>query len=248
MINYSKRVELENLFYINKNGLVCLEEFRDIPCYEGLYKCSDLGRVKSLSRVILRKDKYRLTINEKIIKSTKNSGGYLQLALHKNGEKTSRTIHQLVAEVFLNHVPCGYALVVEHKNQVRYDCRLENLKIITQRENSNQKHLKSSSEYVGVGWYKRINKWRAKIRINDKMKNLGYFENEQEASEYYENALKAHLNNEEIIVKRREIKGYYFDKTKKRYIVNVRINGKRKHLGNFKTEIEAHNAYKKNLI
>ena len=108
-MNYSKRVELENLFYINENGLVCLEEFIDIPYYEGLYKCSDLGRIKSLSRVILRKDKCLLTIKEKIIKSTKNSRGYLLIGLCKNGKTMSRTIHQQVAKVFLNHVPCGYA-------------------------------------------------------------------------------------------------------------------------------------------
>lgn len=54
MIEYYKNLSLENLPYINEEGLICWEEFRDIPQYEGLYQVSDLGRVKSLARTITR--------------------------------------------------------------------------------------------------------------------------------------------------------------------------------------------------
>ena len=65
-----------------------------------------------------------------------------------------------------------------------------NLEIVTTRVNSNQKHLKSSSEYTGVIWYKPRNKWKASIRISGKIKYLGLFELEIEASNAYQKALK----------------------------------------------------------
>ena len=48
MIEYWKNLDLRDLFYINDDGLVCCEEWRDIIGYEGYYQVSNLGRVKSL--------------------------------------------------------------------------------------------------------------------------------------------------------------------------------------------------------
>ena len=68
--------------------------------------------------------------------------------------------------------------------------KLDNLEIVTQRENSNQKHLKSSSKYIGVSWSKSRNKWVALIYLNGKHKNLGRFNDELEASKAYQKALQ----------------------------------------------------------
>ena len=46
MIEYHKNLSLELLFYINNEGLVCYEEWKDIPGYEGIYQVSNLGRIK----------------------------------------------------------------------------------------------------------------------------------------------------------------------------------------------------------
>tara|TARA_R110000796_G_scaffold36110_1_gene92388 strand:- start:8 stop:487 length:480 start_codon:yes stop_codon:yes gene_type:complete len=155
-----------------------MEEFKDVIGYEGLYQVSNLGRVKSL--------KFG---KERILKTTLNKGDYLQLDLNKDGKRKVRTVHQLVAEAFLGHVPCGHKLIVNHKNFIRHDNRAENLELDTQRNNANQKHLKSSSEYVGVSWHKFNNKWMASIYINGKLKYLGYFTEELEASKAYQKAL-----------------------------------------------------------
>ena len=100
-------------------------------------------------------------------------------------------MHQLVAEAFLNHKRCGMEFVINHIDFNKTNNKVENLEIITNRENSNQKHLKSSSIYTGVSWDKRYNKWRSNITVNGKLKHLGYFINELEASEVY----KKELNN-----------------------------------------------------
>ena len=78
---------------------------------------------------------------------------------------------------------------VHHKNGDPLDNRLENLQLISHRENVN-KDIKSSSNYNGVSWYKRYNKWVSRINISNKRIFLGYFENEIEANNAYQKALK----------------------------------------------------------
>jgi hypothetical protein len=55
MIEYYNNFDLNPLFYINDEGLVCLEEFKNIPNWIGFYQISNLGRVKSLERTITQK-------------------------------------------------------------------------------------------------------------------------------------------------------------------------------------------------
>jgi hypothetical protein len=188
MIEYHNNLSLEPLFYINEEGLVCKEEFRDVPCYEGMYQVSDLGRVKSVLRKSWNGHSF-IVQKEKILKSINNKG-YLYVAVCKKSKSYKKQIHQLVAMSFLNHVPCGYEIVVDHINNIRIDNRLVNLQITTNRENcSKDKIGKGSSKYTGVYWHKTSQKWRAMIRINGKRKYLGLFANELEAYESYKKQL-----------------------------------------------------------
>lgn len=236
MIEYHKNFSLESLPYINLEGLICWEEFKNIPNYEGLYQVSDLGRIKS----------FKLG-KESILKSNLTRFGYLLTTLFKNNDRKTKPVHQLVAITFLNHTPWESSLVVNHKNFIRYDNRLENLEIVTQRENSNRKHLKSSSEYTGVDWNNSLGKWRSRITINGKEISLGAFEDELEASKYYENALIAIKNGEEIQVKRRKVtskyKGVSWSVKDKVWVASIWLDGKTKRIGSFKEELEAHYAF-----
>jgi hypothetical protein len=159
------------------------EIFKDIPGYEGRYQVSNLGNVKSFNN---RK--------EKILKQTILKNGYLYCGLSNKKSKTF-LVHQLVAMAFLDFIPNGFNLVINHINFIKTDNRLENIEIVTQRENTNKKHLKSSSKYVGVGWAKNNKKWKAYILFKGKYKHIGYFTDELKASEAYQNALKLIKNN-----------------------------------------------------
>lgn len=165
------------------------EEFKDIPGYEGLYQVSNLGNVKSLSRIKLNRGKYPQRLEEIILKTGITGCGYKAVCLRKDGAQKTLKNHKLVAIAFLNHVPCGYKLVVNHKNLDKLDNRLENLEIVTQRENANHKHIKSTSEYTGVSWAKDRNKWRAVIKIGNKNNHLGSFDSEIDAHNAYQKAL-----------------------------------------------------------
>jgi hypothetical protein len=155
-----------------------MEIYKDVIGYEGDYQVSNIGNVKSL--------KFN---KQKILNACKDLDGYYKVNLVINGLSKSRLVHQLVAESFLNHKRCGYKLVVNHIDFNRTNNNVENLEIITTRENVNRKHLKSSSKYTGVSWDKNRNKWISKIKVNGKTINLGRFENELDASIAYEEKL-----------------------------------------------------------
>jgi len=153
------------------------------------YQVSSFGRVKSLSRNVWNGLVF-YTTKDRILKLGKQGAGYFQVNLYKDKTRKTRTVHQLVAESFLNHVPNGMKLVVNHINLDKTDNNVNNLEIVTNRENSNRKHIKSSSKYTGVSWKKQTNKWGANIHINGKCKSLGYYHSEELASEAYQEALK----------------------------------------------------------
>lgn len=160
-----------------------IEEWKDILGYEGLYQVSNLGNVKSV-----RFNK------EKLLLPQTNSKGYHFVVLCDKTKRKQMQIHQLVAIAFLNHIPCKMELVINHINFDKKDNKVSNLEIVTNRENSNRKHLKSTSKYTGVSFEKDRNKWVAQIKINGNRVLLGRFSNEIDTSNAYQSKLKEIIN------------------------------------------------------
>jgi len=239
------------LFAPDHDGVIQYEEWRDIPDYEGYYQVSSFGRVKSLDRVINAKNGITFNIKGEAKKLYLRPDGYTSCSISKEGKNKRYNTHKLVAMAFLGHIPNKSNLIVNHKNFIKYDNRVGNLELITQRENTNLKHLKSSSIYTGVSWHKNHKKWESIICINGKNKYLGSFDSEKEANKYYENALIAHNKGEEILVKRAEFsskhKGVFFKKREKKWECCIRTKEKYIHIGIFNTEEEAYLARKEKL-
>jgi hypothetical protein len=61
-----------------------MEEWKDIEGYEGYYMVSDKGRVKSLARIVVRKDGRMHTVKEYILKQSSHPQGYMLIALSKD--------------------------------------------------------------------------------------------------------------------------------------------------------------------
>lgn len=166
------------------------EIWKDIVGYEGLYQVSNLGNVKGLPRQLLMKGKYPYTCKEKMLKPGKNKRGYCSVVLSINSIEKTFKVHQLVAMAFLGHKPCGMELVVDHKNNNKSDNRLENLQIITNRENCSKDVKNKTSKYTGVNWRNDTKKWTARITINKKQINLGCYDCELKAHYVYMQELK----------------------------------------------------------
>ncbi len=155
-----------------------MEIWKNILQYSGYY-ASNFGRIKSL------KKKY-----PKILSASDDGNGYLKVTLRYNDKTIVKKVHKLIAMAFLNHNPCGFKKVVNHKNFIRNDNSINNLEIITQRENSNLSHISHSSKFTGVSFDKKSNKWRSCIQINGKFKHIGLFIDEKMAAEAYQKKLK----------------------------------------------------------
>jgi hypothetical protein len=166
-----------------------MEIWKDIPGYKTLYQVSNLGNVKTLEKVVLRNNKYPFVSKEKKLKQRISRTGYSLTTLIKDKKAITHSTHKLVCMAFLNHKPCGHKLVVNHINRIRTDNRLENLELITQRQNCFFKTEKSTSKYVGVYLRNDNNKWSAQITTNGKQKTLGSFLNEIDAHYAYQNAI-----------------------------------------------------------
>jgi hypothetical protein len=164
------------------------EIYKYIPGYKNDYEVSNFGNVKSI-----RFNK------EKILKSAQTGNGYLKVNLFKNGKSKSFKIHQLVLMAFLNYTPSGYSFVCDHINDIKTDNRLDNLQVITNRENCRKTQGRYSSQYKGVCWNKQHNKWRSEIMINYKKVHLGHYTDEYQAHLAYQKALHTHLTNDKPI-------------------------------------------------
>jgi hypothetical protein len=146
-----------------------------IPGYEGYYLISNKGVLKSIKNG-----------RDKIRKTAMTKKGYLTYALSKDNVKRNFRAHQLVAMAFLNHNPCGMLSVIDHINNNKLDNRLENLRIVTSRDNHYKvKNGLNTSEHKGVHFDKDKRKWRAQTTINNKRKHIGFFETEEEAINSY---------------------------------------------------------------
>lgn len=165
------------------------EVWLPIKGYDGLYEISDLGRVKSLERFINNMFGTKTKIKERFLKFNPDGKGYLNCRLYKNGVGKTFKIHQLVAIAFLNHTPCGFKLVVDHIDNNPLNNRLDNLQLITNRENSSKDRKGGTSKYIGVSLASGRKTWLASIRINGKNKYLGYYKTEIEASNAYQKEL-----------------------------------------------------------
>jgi hypothetical protein len=112
-------------------------------------------------------------------------------SISKGYVATSINGHTTYLHRKLLNPPVG--MVVDHKNGDKCNNKRSNLRICTQKENSqNQRRKKiTSSIYQGVYYSKSTNKWRSRIMENGKGVHLGCFENEIDAAIAYDkNAIR----------------------------------------------------------
>jgi hypothetical protein len=109
-------------------------EWKDVKGFDEYYKISDQGDIIRKERIIERKSHGTFVVPEKKISPVYDKDGYLKTAFRVDGKRYYRRVHRLVAETFLNN-PNNYP-VVNHKNGIKDDNRVENLEWCTVAENT----------------------------------------------------------------------------------------------------------------
>jgi hypothetical protein len=108
------------------------EEWRPCPGYEGLYEVSSLGRVKTLGD---RGGRVRL------LRPGPDQTGYPQIALTKDGKRTPKTVHRLVALAFHGDKRNALHIEVAHLDGDMTNARADNLKWVSKVENRAHRKL-----------------------------------------------------------------------------------------------------------
>lgn len=116
------------------------EVWKDVKDYEGIFQVSNLGRVKSMSRLITYKDGRSYTSKEKLMSPVLNGDGYPITHFKVGGEGRSVRVHRLVAQAFIEN-PNNYS-EVNHIDEDKTNNHCDNLEWCTRKENMNHGTIK----------------------------------------------------------------------------------------------------------
>lgn len=159
-----------------------MEEWKDIPGFEGRYQVSNEGRVKSVdhygvggTHIILYKGK----ILTPVIGTDKYYHVFLS---YGKGKKKACLIHRLVAEVFIpNHEG---KREVNHKDENKLNNHVSNLEWVTSKENANYgtRNRRSVEKRIENGYILPV------LMLDSENKIINEFESAAEAARYVNGA------------------------------------------------------------
>jgi hypothetical protein len=107
-----------------------------------------------------------------------------------NVNRVCYRVHRLIWNYFYGAIPDG--LSVDHIDTDKLNNRIENLRLVTQRQQQQNTGARqdNTSGFRGVFWNKREEKWRAQIKNNGKSVHLGCFDSKEDATAAYWQASK----------------------------------------------------------
>ena len=106
---------------------------------------------------------------------------------------SSRKLPEKRHTIWMHHLVIGKptkGMMIDHIDGNGLNNQRSNLRIVTNRQNLQNMKNHRNGKLSGCYYNKNNNKWQAQIRINGKIKYLGYYNTEQEAHDAYLKALK----------------------------------------------------------
>jgi len=159
------------------------EIWESISDYKGFYEVSNFGEVKGLQCKVWN-GKAWVNKQEIMLKAGTAKKGYKVVCLCKRGVRRTVNVHTLVWDAFGNKPRNGMKLQVDHKDEIKANNRIDNLQLLTQRENCSKGHHQKG-RVLPTGVRKRGLKYESAIQINGKYVYLGRYYTIEEASQAY---------------------------------------------------------------
>lgn len=134
-MEYYKNLDLADIKYFCEIDQVeKIEEWRDVEKYEGYYRVSDIGRVKSVDRLVMNRWNNKEIIKSRIMCQHKNDRGYLSVHLSKENVRKHPRVNRLVAIAYIpnpeNKPEVGHVFGNKQDNRavsLKWETRLENM-------------------------------------------------------------------------------------------------------------------------
>lgn len=124
---------------MRKNVIFMKKEiWKDVSGYEGLYKVSNLGRIKSMPREWITGSRGSIRTKEETINRAANVHGYFRIWLSKDGQAKQFGVHRIVAIAFMPN-PSNKPQV-NHIDGNKQNNKAENLEWATSKENVIHSH------------------------------------------------------------------------------------------------------------
>ena len=128
--------------------------------------------------------------------SLNKTTGYIRIKINQQRYQA----HRLAWLYMYGHFPEGE---IDHKNRVRSDNRIENLREATRQQNrfNSKQYKNNTSGQKGVTWSKATNRWIVLVRENYSGKYLGSFKIKEDAvhvAQQYIQTLHAEFYNKSI--------------------------------------------------
>jgi len=111
-----------------------VEEWRDIPGFEGIYQVSSIGRVRSADRLVAHSRSGAQTVRGRVMSPTPDRHGYPRFFAFKDGAKPFFSVHRALMAAFVPRDD-WQSMQVNHKDGNPRNCTLENLEWCTNSEN-----------------------------------------------------------------------------------------------------------------
>ncbi len=129
---------------------ITAEEWRPVPMagFSDIYQVSDLGRVRSLDRMVWTKGHRSLRLQQgRLLTPTPNTNGYLRVRLRNGEAHITPDVHRLVLGAFVG--PCPPGQVARHGPGGQQDNRLVNLCYGTPAENNGADKYRDGTILLG---------------------------------------------------------------------------------------------------
>lgn len=112
-----------------------MEIWKDIKGFEGYYQISNLGRIRSLDRIIEMKNGKTRKVKGKILKQSTSVHGYKVVCFRRNGKKENFRVHRLIGEAFIDNQ--DNKPFINHIDGDKSNNDISNLEWCTAKENAN---------------------------------------------------------------------------------------------------------------